>query len=499
MIQPIVTYALCSAAREVIEVTRQNTPDPYLIDAKLGDAEKEPMIDADIAVSYYTPLHSVGTKWKDLTRELARADAQHGNPLSQIAHRANDVIARAAILNRHNRRPPLYSESTIKSFIQLDYARPEHSPIIRAAGHVVHPPVFPLNHDLSLIIPDIAAHMAASHETQSADQILRSLNQHEDALAKWPHLDLPLFVQRAMDIRHDSRGRYHPDQPWGTFISAQRLVGSTMLRIFARDGKPHPTAYLISEVEHLVGQFLPEGYNTLAAVRATLSKSDDISWQGPSTFGLRKWETNLDPRSMAGTRPRTGDLIHAFLIQHGPADVDEVIEHVQRISTAKQRTIQEAINHDPAKRFVRTSDGRVLANPIPHGHNPGAPSLEIVPDGHRLRPNPVLHESEMLWITHYVQALNKLAPPLPARATLTGPRAAGFALDDPMEITVVVDDRDRASLESRLVEVAAVASEAVASVQPQICILSPEQWERLQAGANAPPHHNVWLAPHTPP
>ncbi|MCY4557971.1 MAG: hypothetical protein OXF79_16720 [Chloroflexi bacterium] len=497
MLQPVVTDELRASAQEVIQTVHRNARHAFLLDAKLGDAETGPMFDADIATSYDKPLYSIGTRWKDLTRQIAQADAQHGNPLSQIAHRANDVIARAAILNRHNRRPPLYAESTINSFIQLDYARPEHSPIIRAAGHVVHPPVFPLNHDLNLIIPDVAAHMAASHERQSAEQILRSIKDHQGLLAKWPHLDLPLFIRRAMDIRPDNRGCYHPEQPWGRFISAQRLVASTMLRIFARDGEPHHTAYLTNEVERLVGQFLPKGYNTLGAVRATLSKSDDISWQGPSTFGLRKWETALDPRSIVSNRGTTGDLIYAFLIRHGPADTDEIIGHVQRNSTAKKRTVQAAINHDPANRFIRSADGRVAINPIPQNLNPDAPALKITPDGHRHRPAPILRQSELLWLTHYVQALNDLEPPLPPRAAITGTRAAGFASDDLMEITVVVDDRDRANLESRLAQAAEVASEAVPSVQPQISILSAEQWTERMDGATPEAHHNIWLAPHT--
>ena len=76
------------------------------------------------------------------------------------------------------------------------------------------------------------------------------------------------------------------------------------------------------------------------------------------------------------------------------------------------------------------------------------------------------------------KGLSSLLPPLPARVAVVGPSAARFAWDDPMEITVVVDDRDRASLESRLAEIAAAASESVPSVQPQISILNPQQWER---------------------
>ena len=497
-LEPIVTDSLFSTARAVIEVARRNTPDPYLIGAKLGDAEKAPMLDAEIALMYDKPLYTIRTRWNKVKDGITRADAQHGNPLAQIAQRANDVIAQAAILNRHNRRPPLYAESTIKTFIQLDCTRPEHSPLIRAAGHVVPPPVFPRTHDIGLISSDVAAHMAASHEPQSVAQIIQSLEDRQDLLAKWPHLDLTLFIQRAMDIGPDTRGFYHPDQPWGSFLSAQRLVTSTMLRIFARNQQPCTIQFLTSEIERLVGHLLPDGYNTRSAVRDAISKSNAVSWQGPSTFGLKEWETALNPQSMATQHGRTGDLIYAFLTQHGAADINDVIKHFQQTANAKKRTIQESLNHDPADRFIRIHDGRVAANPIRQSRGADISALTVIPDGQRHRPGPVLYQSELLWLTRYVQAINVLATPTPARIALTGPRAAGFAQDEPMDITVVVDD-DKPSLEPRLAEIATATSELVPSVRPNISILSPQEWEHQQVGEPPEAHHNAWLATNTAP
>ena len=492
----IVKDTLFSTARTVIEVARQNTPDPYLIDTKLGDAKKAPMLDTQIALMYDKTPYTIGPKWNITVNEITRADAQHGNPLAQIAQRANDVITQAAILNRHNRRPPLYAESTIKTFIQLGCARPEHSPLIRAAGHVAPPPIFPRSHDIGPISSDIAAHMAASHEPQSVAQIIQSLEGRQDLLAKWPQLDLTLFIQRTMGIRPHQRRLYHPDQPWGNFISAQRLIASTMLRILTRDQLPRTTDYLIVEIQRLVGKFLPDGYKTLGAVRATLSRSDNISWQGRSTFGLKTWHTALERQNMASTRGRTGDLIYVYLMQQGPTDVQAVIEHVQHKSNIKRRTIQEAINHDPEDRFVRISNRRVAANPIPNAHNPGATPFNIIPDEETHRPAPVLHQAEFLWLIGYVQALNDLEPPLPARVAITGARAAGLAHEgDTLEITVIVNPRNRASLEHQLAEIAAATSDSVPSVQPQISILSPQQWEHQQSSEAPEAHHNAWLAP----
>ena len=498
-LDPIVNDTLFSTARAVIEVARRNTSTPYLIDAKLGDAEKAPMLDAEIAFMYDKPLYTIGPKWAITANEITQADAQHGNPLAQISQRANDVIAKAAILNRHNRRPPLYAESTIKTFIQLDCARPEHSPIIRAAGHVVPPPVFPRSHDISLISSDIAAHMAASHEPQSVAQIIQSLEGRQDLLAKWPHIDLTFFIRRTMNITPDHRRFYHSDQPWGNFMSAQRLVGYTMLRIFARDQQPRTTQYLTREIERLVGHILPDGYNTRNAVRVTASTLDKVSWQGLSTFGLKEWDPTLDPQNMARPRGRTGDLIYTFLMQHGPADIDDVIQHFQQTTKAKKRTVQEAINHDPKERFIRINDQRVAANAIRQSRGADISALTVIPDGQRHRPSPVLHESELMWLTRYVQALNDLAPPLPERVAITGPRAAGFAQGDPIEITVVVDPSHQPSVEPGLAKIAAATSGLVPSVRPNIIILSPQQWANQQAAEAHEAHHNAWLATNTTP
>ena len=494
-LRSIVTDDLFSDAQEVVQLVRQTTTYPFLLDAKIGDANSEPIVENAIASTYETPLSTISQKVARIMNALAKSDQEHGNPLAQIAQRANDVMAQAAIVNRHNRRPPLYAESTIGIFVDLGFSVPEHSPLIRAAGYVSTPPIFPTSQGIDSIISDIAAHMARSHAPQSPDQILESLKHRQDTLAKWPQLDLTLFIHRTARIKPDDRGFYHPDQPWGRFLSAQRLVANTMLRIFARDQQPRTTAYLVDEIERLVGSLLPDQYNTMNAVRMSASTSGEVTWQGPSTFGLRGWDTALDPQNMVGPRGRIGDLIYTFLMQHGPADIDEVIEHFQQTTHIKKRTIQTALIHDHTDRFIQIADQRLAANPIPQGHNPGAPSLLVVSDEHRHQPDPVLHESELVWLTRYVQALNDLTPPLPERVAITGPRAAGFAQGEPMEITVVIENGDRHRLEPRLSEIATATSELVPSVRPHISILSPEQWADAQAGEAPETHHNTWLAP----
>ena len=486
-LNPIVTDPVGSGTRAVIESVQSNTPFPYLIDAKLGSAEQAPLPDAETAARADTPLYTITSKWKEVLQLLCETDERHGSPLRAIAQRANAVITRAGILNRHNRRPPLYSEPTIATVIELGVAAPEHAPLIRAAGHLVPPPAFTLNHDLAPVVRDIAAHMARTHEAQSVAQISQSLEHRKKLLAEWPDLDLALFVQRAMDIQPDDQGRYHPEQPWGRFMSAQQLVSNTVLRIFARDHAPCTTDYLVSETERTVGQFLPAGYNTRVAVRATIARSSDISWQGPRTFGLREWNTGARRRS-------TRDFIYDFLIQRGPTEVEEIIEHVQQTAGAQRRTIQEAINHDRENRFIRISDQKVAINTLTDGRNSASPSLTVVPDQRECQPAAVLRESEFVWLTRYVQGLNELTPPLPSQVAITGPRAAGFAqVGDALEITVVADPECRPDLEPRIAETAAAATKAVPCVQPSIKFQSCKQWAKQQAGNALLKHQNVWL------
>ena len=488
-LDPIVTDSTGSGARAVIESVRSKTPFPCLVNAKLGSAEQAPLLDAETAARASIPLHTITGKWKEVLQLLCETDERHGSPLRAIALRANAVITRAGILNRHNRRPPLYSEPTIATFIQLGVSTPEHAPLIRAAGHLVPPPAFTLNHDLAPVVRDIAAHMARTDEAQSVAQISQSLEHRKELLAEWPDLDLALFIQRAMDILPNEQGDYHPEQPWGRFISAQQLVSNTVLRIFARDNAPCTTDYLVSEIERTVGQFLPKGYNTRVAVRAAISRSADIAWQGPSTFGLREWNT-------AARRRSTGDLIYDFLLQRGPTEVEEIIKQVQQKAGAKRKTVQEAINHDRENRFIRISDQKVAVNPVPDVQNGASPSLTVVPDQRECKPAAILRESEFAWLTRYLQELDKLTPPLPSQVAITGPRAAGFAqVGDALEITVVADPECRPDLEPRIAETAAAATKAVPCVQPNIKIQSCKQWAKQQAGNGSLEHRNVWLPP----
>ena len=218
-----------------------------------------------------------------------------------------------------------------------------------------------------------------------------------------------------------------------------------------------------------------------------------------STFGLREWDAARNAANAVRARTTTGDHIHAFLMEHGPTDVEDIIEHAQWVTGTTRRNVQDVINHDPAKRFVKTPDRRVAANPFHKGFNPTATTLTVVSDGQRYRPGPILHQSELLWLNRYVQALNDLRPPLPQRVAPTGSRATGFAQGDALELTVVVPAGDAKILEPKLDEIAAATSDIVPGARPNISVLSPEEWNRKHTSRNSAVHYNVWLASLTAP
>ena len=496
---PIVSNVLCSAAQDVIQRTRCQTSHAYLLDAKLGNATTGPIPDTAIATAHQTPPSSLGYWLTHITKVLKEADQQLDNPLKQIALRTNDIMSRAAMINRHNRRPPLYSEKTIDVLIKLGLATPQHAPLIRAAGYVNPPPVVPLSHNVDDIIADIAAHMAWTRTPQSIDDIFESLRHRHDDLSNWPELDLALYIRRVADLLPDEQGLYHPDQPWGTLIRPPHLVANTVLHILARDQQPRTTKYLVGEVERLVGHALPTGYHILNSFNNFVYKSDLISLQGRSTFGLRAWGHHQETHRTARAQGSTKDHIYAFLMEQGPADAETVIEHVQGATNVQRRTVQDAINHDLGERFIRLSGERMAANPVPKANNPDAPALKAVPDGHSQPPTPVVRESELLWMTHYIKALNELEPPLPSKAVLTGSRGAGSTQSEPLEITVVVQDEHRNCLQPKLKQIASTASDSVPSVQPSIGVLSPQQWDHQQANEPPEAHYNVWLAPDAAP
>lgn len=210
---PIVTASLLDAAQKIIQRTKQDTPYSSLLDAKLGNSNTAPLTDAQMAATHHTPVSTANRRLTKIIGTPTRTNRELDNPLETVAQRVNDLMARAAIINRRNRRPPLYSESTISSLIELECAEPDHAPIIRAAGYVSPPPTVSTDHDIDFVIADIATHLSRSQEPQSPAQILEALAHRRDALDRWPQLDVALFMRRVAGIVPDDAGNFSPDEP----------------------------------------------------------------------------------------------------------------------------------------------------------------------------------------------------------------------------------------------------------------------------------------------
>ena len=101
--------------------------------------------------------------------------------------------------------------------------------------------------------------------------------------------------------------------------------------------------------------------------------SDLIEWHGPSIF--RVVQRDYSPRSQQRVRRhgKTGNHIHAFLMDNGPAHTKDIIQHMMKTFSVKETNVQDAIYRDIGVRFLRLADRRVAANPVPPEHNPDTP------------------------------------------------------------------------------------------------------------------------------
>ena len=66
----IVTDSLFPEAQQVIALVRSNIQWPFLLDAKLGDHNNEPMSDTVIAEVHDIPFNSIGTSLASIIHAL---------------------------------------------------------------------------------------------------------------------------------------------------------------------------------------------------------------------------------------------------------------------------------------------------------------------------------------------------------------------------------------------------------------------------------------------
>ena len=83
-LQPIVPADLFAAAQEVIQRTKQETPYPLLLDAKLGDADTGPLTDAQLASAHDTSLSTLNRRAAYAIEALVRTDQEFGCPLGGV-------------------------------------------------------------------------------------------------------------------------------------------------------------------------------------------------------------------------------------------------------------------------------------------------------------------------------------------------------------------------------------------------------------------------------
>ena len=82
-LQPILTDNLFSNTQEVLQLVRRDTPYPFLLDAKLGDANNAPMSGPEAASAYDTPANSIRDKWTRIARALTQTDQELDGPFAR--------------------------------------------------------------------------------------------------------------------------------------------------------------------------------------------------------------------------------------------------------------------------------------------------------------------------------------------------------------------------------------------------------------------------------
>ena len=94
------TDYLLYAAREVIEEVRRNNHYPILLGSKLGDVHTEPLTDGQLTSAHDTPTSTLNRGAAQAIKTLARTDQETDDPLVKLAQWVDDVMARAAVVNR---------------------------------------------------------------------------------------------------------------------------------------------------------------------------------------------------------------------------------------------------------------------------------------------------------------------------------------------------------------------------------------------------------------
>ena len=492
----IATPELLTAAQSVIRQTLDAAEYPATLSGKLGTAEHVPLADAELASRSGGTARDISDQFTIIKAMLLQADRILGAPLASISQRTNDAIAAAGINNRSGRRRS-YTEKTLQTLIRLGLAQPEHLPVIRAAGYAYPPPDITTDLDLRALMADVADHITQSDTPQTIDEILQGFPAWDGIIDGRPELNMVQCISQHARILPDSEGRYGPDQRWRRFLTTERLVRNTVVRVLRRAGRPTHLSDLTREVNTTLRRDRRSKRISQRQVQDAIIHSDLLDWDSPATCRLTEWPERTGPVPETPTARTITQRIHQYLTQHGPMSNEEIREtfgrNIPHGNIATGRT-----DDDLNRRFLRLPDRRVAALPFPLAPDRPRQPISVIPDPEH-DPGPrvtTIFVSELHWLNQFAPHLADLDELGLLRVAVTGPRAAGAASARvPMEITIVVDGEPQPLLQQVMTQAAERANRETPTVRPTFTTIPHQDWAQIYEGDTPRPYHDIWRSP----
>ena len=361
--QIIVSPDLLRSAQNVIQQTLDVTDHPATLVGKLGTAENTPLSDPELAHQLGNAARDISEQFAIIKAMLLQADRILGTPLASISQSTNDAIAAAGINNRSGRRRS-YTEDTLQTMVRLSLVRQEHLPVIRAAGYAYPPPDNQHDVDLRALVADIADHMTKLDEPQTVDEIRQTIPHWNEIITRTPYLDLVQCINQHARILPDSEERYSPDHPWRRFLTTERLVHNTAVRVLRRAGRPLHLANLTHEVNTTLRRTRRSNRISQRQIQDTIIQSDLLDWDGPISCRLSEWPETTGHTPEQPTPRTITQRIHQYLTRHGPMSNEDIREtfgrNIPNGNIATGRTSDDLNRH-----FLRLQDHRVAALPFP--------------------------------------------------------------------------------------------------------------------------------------
>ena len=499
--KPIVTQDILVPANDVIQHTVDATDHPEVLTGKLGKPDSPALTDLEIAAQTGDTPREISDRFALIRAMLLQADRILGTPLATISHRANLVIAAAAIDNRSGRRRA-YTEDTLQALIRLHLAEPQHLPLIRAAGYAYPPPDHQPDLDLSAFIAVVADHMTKTDELQTTEQILQGAPPWADTFHNSPYLDPAQCIN------------YHAPYPAGFARTLQPGPTLAPFRFTGTSSSATPSsASSIERDDPWTSTNWPNASTARWATPATPRASPRARSKTPSTPPTSSPGTGLPPAALRRgleTRqpvPTThatrgiAQTIHDHLSERGPMTAREIRDTFGRNipdgNVATGRTPD-----DLHRRFIRLRDRRIAALPFPATKtNPRHP-IDVIPDVEPDHGPPIttIFESELHWLNRFAAHVTPLHHSGLLRVAITGSRAAAAAAARiPIEITIVVDDKAAIDLYEAVSATADRASQDVPHIRPSFSTVPHQQWRDRYQGSDPPPFHDIWRHPRLQP